>query len=66
MPIPAAPHGITDLQWAPDGRSLIYRETMPGDTGIQSASYYARDPFAMVKLDTENQTVTVLYTSGPR
>jgi hypothetical protein len=66
MPVPPAPHGITDLQWAPDGRNLIYRETMPGDTSIQSASYYPRDPFAMVKLDTEVRKATVLYSSGPR
>lgn len=66
MPIPAAPHGITDLQWAPDGRSLIYRETMPRDTvNVLSAGYYISDPFAIVKLDTVSRAQTVLYAGGP-
>ena len=68
QPIPAAPHGITDLQWAPDGHSLIYRETMPQSPESLSARYDGshNDPFSIVKLDPASSGITVLYTSAPR
>jgi hypothetical protein len=61
LPIPAGPNGIADLQWSADGRSLIYRETMPQGLESRSDRYDGQSPFRMMKLNTEDGSTVVLY-----
>src|SRR5204862_7957167 len=51
QPVPQPPDGITDLQWSPDNRSLIYRETVPQDAESLSARYDGGSRFMIIKLD---------------
>ncbi len=64
--LPKMPDGITDLQWSPDGNSLIYRETMPADLSDWSSRYDGHSPFRMMKLDPSslNGQPTVLYNGA--
>lgn len=62
LPTPDAPNGITDLQWTPDGRSLIYRETIPQSVESRTDRYDGQSPFRMVTLDTERTaTPEIIY-----
>lgn len=66
MPIPSSPRGIADLQWTPDGSSLIYRETMPQEPSSLSSRYDSGSlsPFSIVKLDPDTGESRVLYSTG--
>ena len=64
VPNPEAHNGVTDLQWSPDGNSLIYRETMPNGNA-PSARYNGEPTFRMVKLDLSTNESSVLYNSVP-
>ena len=64
QPIPENPHGITDLQWSPDGQSLIYRETIPRSASDWSDRYDGFSPFQLVKMDLRTQGRYVLFRSG--
>ena len=61
QPIPQPPNGITDLQWSPDNTSLIYRETIPQDSIIQSAIYDGHSPFLMIKQEVLTGSHITLY-----
>lgn len=61
QPTPQSPHGITDLQWTPDGESLIYRETMPSNPSLLSATYDGQSPFNMVRLHIGSGRVQLLF-----
>ncbi len=61
QPLPQAPDGVTDLEWSPDGTSLIYRETIPALDNIVSSQYDGGADFQMVKLDIGTGKSTVLY-----
>jgi hypothetical protein len=57
-------NGVTDLQWSPDGQSLVYRETVPN--GNAPSARYNGDPnFRMIKLDLSTNQSTPLYNSVP-
>jgi hypothetical protein len=65
QPMPAAPQGIADLQWSPDGKSLIYRETVPLGQASMVSRYDGRSPYRIIKLNPETGSATTLYeTSG--
>ena len=64
LPIPARPHGITDLQWSPDGMSLVYRETMPQNSSYWSDRYDGWSPFRLVRLDLGTRHSFILYPAG--
>lgn len=64
LPIPGDYHGITDLQWTPDGASLIYRETII-NINSQSARYDGESAFRMVSLNPTTGHTTVLYNNAP-
>jgi anti-sigma factor RsiW len=65
QPMPAAPQGIADLQWSPDGKSLIYRETVPLGQASMVSRYDGRSPYRIIKLNPETGSDTLLYeTSG--
>lgn len=66
LPLPATPRGVTDLQWSPDGKSLIYRETVPGNEASFASRYDGHSPFALVKLDTVTSEKTMLYDATSR
>lgn len=65
QPIPDDSHGITDLQWSPDGKSLIYRETITQDPDSLSSRYNGStlSAFSIVQLDPDTGHRTVLYSS---
>jgi hypothetical protein len=64
LPIPTRPHGITDLQWSPDGTSLVYRETMPQNSSYWSDRYDGWSPFRLVRLDVGTRRSFILYPAG--
>jgi hypothetical protein len=64
LPIPDDYHGITDLQWTPDGASLIYRETIV-NINSQSARYDGESAFRMVSLNPTTGDTTVLFNNAP-
>jgi len=64
QPLPPAPDGVTDLEWSPDGASLIYRETMPALANIVSSQYDGGADFNMMKLDVATGKTTLLYDGG--
>ena len=64
LPIPGDFHGITDLQWTPDGASLVYRETIV-NINNQSARYDGESAFRMVSLNAGTGRTTVLYNNAP-
>jgi len=62
QPMPQTPDGVADLQWSPDGTSLIYRETIPGsDLAMHTYSYDSNADFRMRKLDVTTGQTSVLY-----
>ncbi|MEO8286812.1 MAG: zf-HC2 domain-containing protein [Chloroflexota bacterium] len=61
QPGPENHDGATDLQWSPDGRSLIYREMMPFNETISSARYDGRSNFRLMKLDLDTQKTVTLF-----
>lgn len=61
QPLPDSPNGIADLQWAPDGKSLIYRETINQSVSSVSARYDGKSDFRIVKLDTTTGDKLALY-----
>ncbi len=61
QPAPQAPDGITDLQWSPDNKSLVYRETIPQDPESLSARYDGHSPFTIIKQDLLTGNRVVLY-----
>jgi hypothetical protein len=61
QPLPQAPDGVTDLEWSPDGASLIYRETIPASDAIVSSRYDGGADFRIVKLDIGTRKSTVLF-----
>jgi hypothetical protein len=64
LPAPENPRGVTDLQWTPDGESLIYRETMPQNASDWSDRYNGLSPFRLVKLDLSTEQKNTLYLAG--
>jgi hypothetical protein len=66
QPIPAAPNGIADLQWSPNGRFLIYRETMPRRESSMISRYEGDLAFKMVRLDPVTGEQIVLYDATRR
>lgn len=66
LPLPGGSHGATDLQWSPDGNSLIYRETVPSSEASFASRYDGHSPFSIVKFDTTTGTKTVLYNAMGR
>jgi hypothetical protein len=64
QPIPEKPHGITDLQWSPDGGSLVYRETIPQNASTWSDRYDGQSPFRLVKLELRTGRKYILYPAG--
>ncbi len=66
MPAPDSPNGITDLQWTPDGTSLIYRETVPYGPTVRSARYDGVAAFRVVKLNVGTGQIEVLLKSDGR
>ncbi len=64
LPIPGDFHGITDLQWTPDGASLVYRETIV-NINNQSARYDGESAFRMMQLNPATGHATVLYNNAP-
>ena len=48
---PTDPRGVADLQWSPDGRSLIYRETHPQSPDNWTDRYEGNTQFRIMKLD---------------
>ncbi len=65
QPAPARPNGIADLEWSPDGRSLIYRETFPiSDASL--VSRYEGNGFLLVKQDVYSGERVVLYDASRR
>jgi hypothetical protein len=61
LPTPEKPHGITDLQWSADGKSLIYRETMPSTLSTPSWTYDGGSGFRLVKLAIDTGETTMLF-----
>jgi hypothetical protein len=56
--------GLSDLQWSPDGMSLIYRE-IALTSDVQYASRYdAQSPFKLVRVDLPSGQQTTLYDSS--
>ncbi|HEX9990453.1 MAG TPA: zf-HC2 domain-containing protein [Chloroflexia bacterium] len=66
QPMPAAPQGISDLQWSPDGMSLIYRETVPLGQASMVSRYDGRSPYRIIKLDPETGSSVTLSDSADR
>jgi hypothetical protein len=66
QPMPAAPQGIADLQWSPDGKSLIYRETVPLGQASMVSRYDGRSPYRIIKLDPETGSAVTLSDSPGR
>jgi hypothetical protein len=66
MPVPDSPHGVTDLQWTPDGKALVYRETVPYSPSVRSARYDGVSGFRMVRLDVGTGQTQVLFQSEGR
>lgn len=64
LKIPQGYNGVTDLQWSPDGESLIYRETMPTDNA-PSARYNGEPNFRIMQLDLTNNQPSVLFNNAP-
>ena len=65
-PIPVRPHGVADLQWSPDGKSLIYRETIPSSDIIETSRYDGGSDFRLMKMDIETGGTTMLYDGERR
>lgn len=66
VPTPDEYNGVTDLQWSPNGQSLLYRETIP--TGNAPTARYNGEPtFRIMKLDLtpDPAPARILYDSGP-
>jgi hypothetical protein len=62
-PGPQEYKGVTDLQWSPDGESLIYRETSaPGNE--KSARYNGEPAIGIIKLDLATDQTAVLFDTG--
>jgi hypothetical protein len=61
LPSPAAPRGIADLQWSPDGSKLIYRETIPQDESDLVSRYEKGSGFLIVQLDPRSFERVVLF-----
>jgi hypothetical protein len=66
QPTPEKPHGVVDLQWSPDGKSLIYRETIPSSSDIRSWRYDGISDFRLMKLDIETGNTTLLFDGERR
>ncbi|HUP27088.1 MAG TPA: hypothetical protein VM409_01540, partial [Chloroflexia bacterium] len=66
QPVPDSAHGIADLQWSPDGNSLVYRETMAENSNIPSSYYNGISNFSMVKFDPGIARKQVLYSNTNR
>jgi Putative zinc-finger len=63
LPGPQEFNGVTDLQWSPDGESLIYRETITAGNE-KSARYNGEPSFRMIMLNLAMQQTTVLFDTG--
>jgi hypothetical protein len=66
QPLPTAPNGISDLQWTPDGKSIIYRETVPREKFSIVSRYEGGGSFKMVRLDPGSGEQTVLFDGTGR
>ena len=66
QPMPAAPNGIADLQWSPNGKFLLYRETMPRRESSMISRYEGDLAFKMMRLDPATGEQTVLYDGTSR
>lgn len=66
LPMPDSSHGATDLQWSPDGKSLIYRDTVPSSEASFADRYDGHSPFSILKLDISSGQKTVLYDASNR
>ncbi|HYP39469.1 MAG TPA: zf-HC2 domain-containing protein [Chloroflexia bacterium] len=66
LPMPTAPQGIADLQWSPDGKSLIYRETVPLGQASMVSRYDGRSPYRIIKLNPETGSAITLYETSDR
>lgn len=68
LPMPDSLHGLTDLQWSADGKSLIYRDIYlgPGSEAVFAARYDGHFPFSIVKLDVSSGQKIVLYDASNR
>jgi hypothetical protein len=62
-PGPEEYKGVTDLQWTPDGQSLIYRETSVAGNE-KSARYNGEPAFRIVKLDLATDETSTIYEIG--
>jgi hypothetical protein len=60
LPIPSGFSGVTDLQWSPDGESLVYRETIAANN-VPTARYNGEPAFRIVRLDLATRQTTVLF-----
>jgi hypothetical protein len=61
LPTPEKPHGVADLQWSADGKSVIYRETMPTSNVMVSSRYDGGSDFRLMKMDADTGETTVLF-----
>jgi len=59
--MPQTPDGVADLQWSPDGASLIYREMVPTSEGMVTSRYDGGSDFRMMKLDVTTGKTVMLY-----
>ncbi len=66
MPMPEGLHGIADLQWSPDGKSLIYRETIPASAVSITSRYDGQSAFLIQELNVATRQSTLLYSSDNR
>jgi hypothetical protein len=64
--LPASPNGISDLQWSPDGESVIYRETVPREMFSIVSRYEGEGSFKMMRLNPSTGERTVLYDGTGR
>ncbi len=63
MPIPEGYNGAADLDWSPDGKSLIYRETITAPN-VPTARYNDEPTFRMIKLNVVTNQTTVLFDNA--
>jgi hypothetical protein len=61
QPMPQTPDGVADLQWSPDGTSLVYRETIPTSDVMYTSRYDGGEDFRMMKLDITTGKTALLY-----